>query len=67
MTYPAPRYLKDDVWFGAAVLSEKSLTELKTKKVVKIKELIHEILYKASTKTKLTCYLDQPWVSGAGR
>ena len=67
MTYPAPRYLKDDVWFGAAVLSEKSLTELKTKKVVKIKELIHEILYKASTKTKLTCYRDQPWVSGAGR
>jgi len=26
MTYPAPKYLEDDEWFGPATLSEKQLT-----------------------------------------
>ena len=67
MTFPAPRYLKNDDWFGPAVLSQKSLDEMKQVKVEKVKETVHEILYKRATKTKLTCYSDQPWVSGAGR
>ena len=66
MTFPAPRYLKDDPWFGPAVLSDKSKEELKEVQVAKVKETIHEILYKRASRTKLTCYRDQPWISGAG-
>ena len=67
MTFPAPRYLEDDPWFGPAVLSQKSLDELREIKKEKVKETIHEIMYKRANRTKLTCYRDQPWVSGGSR
>ena len=67
MTYPAPKFLSDDPWFGPAPLSTKAkAAKVEAEKVV-VKETIHEVVYKMATKTKLTCYRDQPWVSGAGR
>ena len=68
MTIPAPQFLSDDIWFGPAVLSDKSKALLaQVKKEEEPQPTIHETLYKMATKTKLTCQRDQPWVSGAGR
>ena len=70
MTYPAPKYLKDDPWFGPAffslyqteykldyqqVIEENLLLEDKYPEV----ENIHEVMYDMATKTnKTTTQLD---------
>jgi len=69
MTYPAPQFLSDDIWFGPAPLSDKA-KELKfvaESKQSQIVPAVHEYFYQLATKTKLTCYRDQPWISGAGK
>jgi len=67
MTIPAPKFLKDDPWFGPAVLSERS-KKLFAKTLVPDKKIaIHQKMYEMSTKVDLTRVKDQPWVSGAGR
>ena len=67
MTYPAPKFLVDDPWFGPAPLSTKAKVAKLKAESLEVKETIHEVVYKMATKTKLTCHRDQPWVSGAGR
>jgi len=67
MTYPAPQFLSDDIWFGPAPLSLKSKAAKAAIKIKEEKPTLHETLYRIATKTKLTCQRDQPWVSGAGR
>jgi len=66
MTYPAPKFLKDDPWFGPAVLSSKAKKEFAKTVVPEIKT-IHQTVYEMATRVDLTCTKDQPWVSGAGR
>jgi len=63
---PAPTYLKDDVWFGTAVVSEKSQdymvqeTEIKQQETenrqywTKEPEDIHQVMYEMATKSGAT-------------
>jgi len=61
MTYPAPKYLKDDPWFGPAVISDANRdymekeTQLRIEtEAVKIGEPddIHQVMYEIATKSQ---------------
>tara|TARA_A200000113_G_scaffold225764_1_gene247863 strand:+ start:1833 stop:2105 length:273 start_codon:yes stop_codon:yes gene_type:complete len=73
MTYPAPKYLKDDPWFGPAFYSDKQRTKMlqqqlhmKETKIFysvsgcnKKYDTIHEMMYAMSTNSdKTTVQLD---------
>lgn len=80
MTFPAPKYLKDDPWFGPATLSEtqevlKARIDLCVAEQLLLAEEetgiptnIHEVMYQIATSTgKTTTQLDpQAWMSGSG-
>tara|TARA_B100000035_G_C20788290_1_gene460023 strand:- start:260 stop:589 length:330 start_codon:yes stop_codon:yes gene_type:complete len=48
MTYPAPKYLKEDPWFGTPVLSEK---QLQYKEMDQMEARIEEVLDREITGT----------------
>jgi hypothetical protein len=78
MTYPAPKYLKDDPWFGTPYFSdsqveyklayEKAIAEnlLLSDTYTEVKN-IHQVMYDVATKNcKTTIHLDPPSVFGGG-
>jgi|TARA_B100000902_G_scaffold262896_1_gene249111 hypothetical protein len=79
MTYPAPKYLEDDPWFGPAILSEtqeilKARIDLCVAEQLLLEEEetavpnnIHEIMYQIATSTgKTTTQLDPIPLLGGG-
>jgi hypothetical protein len=79
MSYPAPAYLEDDIWFGPAFRSEKAEKKLKVEKIIEkrmetiiveeTKEVpnIHTVMYEIATKNQsTTLHLDPAPVLGGG-
>ena len=61
MTYPAPRYLKDDPWFGPAVISDANRDYMEKETQLKIETVsvesgepdnIHQIMYNIATQSQ---------------
>lgn len=79
MTYPAPKYLKDDPWFGPAFFSDKQSEYKLAYEQAVIENLlldetiysevknIHEVMYTIATKNgKTTTQLDPLPILGGG-
>ena len=61
MTHPAPRYLKDDLWFGPAVISDVNRDYMEKETQLKIETVsvesgesdnIHQIMYNIATQSQ---------------
>ena len=73
---PAPKYLKDDPWFGKAPLSDENSKYIEKEKEIKNQEElsspkrepgnIHQKLYEIATKNKsTTLHLHPPSIGGS--
>jgi len=78
-TIPAPKYLKNDAWFGPAILSDSQMTlkeafdhavsdrQLLPEDDVVEPKNIHEVIYNIATRSqKTTTQLDSTFQFGSG-